>query len=109
MPYIVTVQSGLVDVVLPNGIRAQAGNKVLLSDSEYAQLSPNARVGTSLFSAITPVASGGTLTPTEVISSQGIPYLSGWSDNPEEEEEVDEPSSSTTPLNTTQYSADWEG
>jgi hypothetical protein len=38
--YAVTIAPGLKDVVLPNGSRYQAGDVVVLSDAEFAQLSP---------------------------------------------------------------------
>lgn len=42
MSHTVTIKSGLVDVVLPDGNRYQGGDTVTLSDAEYAMLSPTA-------------------------------------------------------------------
>ena len=42
MPYSVTINNGLKDVVLPNGVRYQGGAVVTLSDAEYAQMSAHA-------------------------------------------------------------------
>jgi hypothetical protein len=39
MAWQVTIKSGLKDVVMPNGLRYQAGDIVVLSDHEVAQLS----------------------------------------------------------------------
>lgn len=96
MPYQVTVAAGLKDVVLPNGLRAQAGDVVTLSDAEYAMLSPTARHGTTLFSAITatPVLNN------ENLSSQGIPMTSGYT-NPLAENAVGQPDNVTTPYSIT--------
>lgn len=50
MPYVVTLNSGLVDVVLPDGNRYQGGQVVTLSDVQYAQLSTTASA--ALFSSV---------------------------------------------------------
>jgi hypothetical protein len=49
MPYLATVTGGRVDVMLPNGMRAQGGNVVFLSDEDYAALS---HTGAANFSSI---------------------------------------------------------
>jgi hypothetical protein len=50
MAWSVTLDSGLKDVVLPNGQRYQGGAVVVLSDHEIAQISP--RAISSLFTAV---------------------------------------------------------
>ena len=40
--YTVTLKSGLVNVVLPNGLRYQEGASVTLSDAEYSLIRPSA-------------------------------------------------------------------
>lgn len=49
MPWSVTVKSGLKDVVLPDGLRYQAGDIVVLADQQVAQLSKTSF--TALFTA----------------------------------------------------------
>jgi hypothetical protein len=58
LSYTVTIKSGLVDVVLPDGNRYQGGNIVTLSDAEYAMLSPTA--ASALFSGSTAKSDAGT-------------------------------------------------
>ena len=78
MPYQVTIQTGLKDVMLPNGLRAQGGDVVTLADDEFAMLSASARDHSSstVFSSIVnpPVIN------SENMSSQGLPMLSGWTE-----------------------------
>ena len=45
MSWTVTIKSGMKDVVLPNGLRYQAGADVVLSDTEYSKLSASAITG----------------------------------------------------------------
>lgn len=87
MPYIVTVANGLVDLVLPNGMRAQGGQTAFLSDWDYSRLSPT---GTANFSAVT-VSTG---VPSTTLGPQ-TPVLGN---NPYAESD-NEPSATLTPLN----------
>lgn len=50
MTYVVTLNNGLVDVVLPDGNRYQGGNSATLSDAQYGQLSSTAAA--ALFSSV---------------------------------------------------------
>jgi len=50
VPYQVTVNSGLSNVVLPNGLRYTAGGTAVLSDEQYSVLSANAV--STLFSSV---------------------------------------------------------
>lgn len=54
MTYTVTLNGGDQEVVLPNGLRYQGAAVVVLSDAEYAQLSPSA-----LANLMTSVSAGG--------------------------------------------------
>lgn len=54
MTYTVTLNGGDRDVALPNGLRYQGAAQVVLSDGEYAQLSPHA-----LSALMTSVSAGG--------------------------------------------------
>jgi len=56
MPYVVTIKSGLIDVVLPNGGRYQANDVVTLSDEDYSVISPAIR--TALFASAVPDVAG---------------------------------------------------
>lgn len=89
MPYLVTVKAGLSNVSLPGGVIAQAGDIVLLTDDQYVQLSPTA---SGLFSAVS-VAAAGSVPTTSVHPWSSTTY------NPLVEGD-NEPSSTTTPLNT---------
>lgn len=88
MPYTVTIASGLVDVMLPSGLRAQGGQVAFLSDQEFSQLSQNAL--TTCFSAI--AAASGTPAVTVGPQTPVVTYNPGV-------EGDNEPSSATTPLN----------
>lgn len=87
MPYTVTIATGKIDVMLPNGMRAQAGDVSFLSDEQYSRLSPTGIA--TLFSAVTQV----TTSPTLSVHSQNptVTY------NPNLEGD-NEPSTTTTPL-----------
>jgi hypothetical protein len=54
MAYSVTIKTGLVDVVLPNGNRYQAGDVVVLSDGQFGQIPASTK--TAVFSASSIVA-----------------------------------------------------
>lgn len=54
MAYTVTLKSGLVDVVLPNGNRYQGDDVVILSDAQYGQIPEATR--TTVFSSTAVVA-----------------------------------------------------
>lgn len=101
MPYLVTIKVGLADVVLPNGQRAQGGQIALLTDDQYAQLSPTANA--ALLSAVTVPAAGAV--PATTVGTQA-PNISGatingvWTLNNPGTESDNEPSTTTTPLNT---------
>lgn len=77
MSYVVTLNTGVADLVLPNGVRAQAGQKVVLTDDEFARLSPT--VLSTLLNTTAPVSStpGTYVAPTYGV--QTVPYLNGWS------------------------------
>lgn len=96
MPYQVTVQTGLKDVVLPNGFRAQGGDVVTLSDVQFAMLSPTARDHgvTTLFSAI----NNAPVLANEILSAQSTPMAANWTEamNPAGAG-TDVPSTQTTP------------
>lgn len=87
MPYTVTIAAGLVDVMLPSGLRAQAGQVAFLSDDEFSRLSQNAL--TTCFSAI--AAASGTPAVTVGPQKPTITYDPGI-------EADNEPSSAETPL-----------
>lgn len=88
MPYTVTIAAGLVDVMLPSGLRAQGGQVAFLSDDEFSKLSQNAL--TSCFSAVSTITGA----PAVTVG----PQTPNVSYNPNVEGD-NEPSSSTTPLN----------
>jgi polysaccharide deacetylase len=52
MPYVVTLNPGLVDVVLPNNGRYQGGDVVTLSDEDYSVISSTVRA--ALFASVVP-------------------------------------------------------
>ena len=57
MTWQVTVQSGLREIVLPDGLRYQGGAVVVLDDAQYGQLSANAVA--TLFSSVSQLGGGG--------------------------------------------------
>lgn len=95
MPYIVTVKNGLVDVVLPNGLRAQGGNTALLTDQQFAALS-NTVVATGALSGAAPTYVSSYTATTAVEST--LPLAANWTEamNPAGAG-TDVPSTQTTP------------
>lgn len=103
MPYLVTVAVGASNVALPSGQIVQGGQAALLTDEQFIRLSPTAL--TSTFSAIAAVVTTSGNAPATTVGPQ-VPIVNGsvingvWTVNNPYTESDNEPSSSTTPLNT---------
>lgn len=103
MPYKVTVASGVKDLVLPSGLRVQAGDVAILSDEDWSKLSPTCQDGTTVLTSVSFLDSASN--PAASISSQGIPMLAvpgGWTGpgyyNPLAENNAGSADNVTTPL-----------
>jgi hypothetical protein len=74
MAWQVTVQSGLKEVVLPDGLRYQGGAVVVLDDAQYGQLSASAV--SALFSSASQLEVGNAATATNLAGGATVPaYL----------------------------------
>lgn len=77
MPFLVTLTAGLIDVALPNGQVAQGEETAILTDDEYAQLSPTSD---SLFSSARVAVSGdvSTVSTFAPVITDTNPYTEGY-------------------------------
>lgn len=96
MPYKVTVATGVKDLVLPSGLRVQAGDVAILADDEWNKLSPTCQDGTTVLTSVSFIDTSSN--PAASISSQGIPMKAGYTANPLAENIVGAPDNVTTPL-----------
>lgn len=55
MTYVATIASGVADLMMPNGLRVQAGDVVLLTDDEFSMLS---RTGSANYASLVPAVGG---------------------------------------------------
>jgi len=74
MPYLVTLNTGLSNVSLPNGQIVHAGQVALLSDEEFVKLSPTALA--TLFSAVAAVDTAAGDGPDTTVGAQD-PTING--------------------------------
>jgi hypothetical protein len=74
MPYLATLNAGLSNVSLPNGLIASGGQATFLTDEQFAALSPTGKA--SLFATITAVNTATTV-PTTTVGAQ-TPQIYGY-------------------------------
>lgn len=74
MGYTVTLKAGLVNVLLPNGIRYGGGSVVVLSDAEFSVIGPSAQ--SALFSSFSQTTAVGAANGVATLDSSGLVPLS---------------------------------